>query len=652
MLLRSTSTRRTRASQNPGGSPQSHVVGNSPPVSRGRRASVATDKGGPLNHTTVDCFIDRQRSPRGSMVPNIALDNEDVTPDEPVGRRLLPDPESCSAGRAGLLSASNRSPRNSLVPDDYFRSPRGSLVPPETGYNRSPRNSLVPGSLGHSRNSLIPAENGSHRNSTHSLLPEGSRSPRGSMANIEFDRSPRGSICPEMLRSPRGSIVPTDLERSPRGSICPEMLRSPRGSIAPIEIDRTPRGSVILEYHNQSPRGSIMPEHNRSPRGSIVPDANRSPRGSICPEGNRSPRGSIGPHDINRSPRGSLGQPADFDRTPRGSIGGQGDSELPAKNRSPRGSIGPEMDRSPRGSLGGHERRNPRVLAPQDTRRASADQGITTNRHTSPYRHRENTSGNGRAAGNSAGPQSNLGYGTNAWADSRRASSSVSQFSGDESRRLCGGVVNSMEKGSSGSGPLGVATYGTLVFQLKDAHREASGTCDFVFRAMTVVSRTMVFTVCLGCLSTVPLLMLIMGVQFIKDCPIEPNIPVYMVVGGSLGSLRMFWALYSQIQSRRLEVLSVPTTESHTSPMKLVSIALSLFLSIWFVVGNYWILNIRWPKYAADMWEPDLWCDKTLYTFSVVHLGIAYATIVASIITAIALAICRFFACPWFERYK
>lgn len=68
-----------------------------------------------------------------------------------------------------------------------------------------------------------------------------------------------------------------------------------------------------------------------------------------------------------------------------------------------------------------------------------------------------------------------------------------------------------MEKGSSGSGPLGVATYGTLVFQLKDAHREASGTCDFVFRAMTVVSRTMVFTVCLGCLTTVPLLMLIMG---------------------------------------------------------------------------------------------------------------------------------------------
>lgn len=432
MLLRSTSTRRTRAARNPGGAPQSHVVENSPPVSRGRRASVATDKAGPLSQTTIDCFMDRQRSPRGSMVPNIALDNEDVTPDEvryeykpsshtkpstvshawheksflnhvnisfdsflkpiskmmiwkatrnflvsfkqPVGRRLLPDPESCSAGRVGLLSASNRSPRNSLVPDDYARSPRGSLVPPEIGYNRSPRNSLVPGALGHSRNSLVPTENASNRNSTQSLLPEGSRSPRGSMVNIEFDRSPRGSVCPELLRSPRGSVAPTDLERSPRGSICPEMLRSPRGSIAPIEMDRTPRGSVILEYHNQSPRGSIMPEHNRSPRGSIAPDSNRSPRGSICPEDNRSPRGSIAPHEINRSPRGSVGQPADFDRTPRGSIGGQTESELPPRNRSPRGSIGPEVDRSPRGSLGGHERRPHRVLTPQDTRRASADQ--------------------------------------------------------------------------------------------------------------------------------------------------------------------------------------------------------------------------------------------------------------------------------------
>lgn len=85
------------------------------------------------------------------------------------------------------------------------------------------------------------------------------------------------------------------------------------------------------------------------------------------------------------------------------------------------------------------------------------------------------------------------------------------QFSGDESRRLCMRSVNSTEKGVSSSSGLGVATYGSLVFQLKDAHREANGTCDFVFRAMRVVSKTMIVTIGLACLSTMPIIMLIMG---------------------------------------------------------------------------------------------------------------------------------------------
>lgn len=52
--------------------------------------------------------------------------------------------------------------------------------------------------------------------------------------------------------------------------------------------------------------------------------------------------------------------------------------------------------------------------------------GSTRNRSSSPYRQREVSSGSVRSGG-SGGAQVNLGYGTNAWADSRRASSSVSQ---------------------------------------------------------------------------------------------------------------------------------------------------------------------------------------------------------------------------------
>ncbi|XP_011300748.1 uncharacterized protein [Fopius arisanus] len=659
MLVRTSSSRRRRASRSVVNSPQG--TAGSPSGAGGiksRRASVATDKPFQLPQNSIPGDgMGRQRSPRSSIVPNIALNAEDD--EEPTGRRFLPDPELCASTR-GLLPNSNRSPRNSLIPEEYCRSPRGSLVPdagrsprnsllpdgsrsprhslvpdgaqsprnpygPEGSFNRSPRGSPLPGvAIGVSRNSLMP-DNGDIRSSRYSLVPDTSRSPRGSIVNIEFDRTPRGSLCPEISRSPRGSIVPPiDIDRTPRGSICPD-----------ISSNRSPRGSISSEYHNPSPRGSIMPEPNRSPRG------------SICLEGRRSPPGCISPFEgTNRTPRGSIGVP-DFDRNLRESGG-----EQEGINRSPRGSIGPGIDRSPRGSLGGYEKRNHRgnSLTPQEPRRASADQGLAVNRSSSPYRQRDGNSTSVRSGGNQ-NVQTNLGYGTNAWAESRRASSSVSQFSGDESRRLCMRSVVSTEKGAC-SASLGVATYGSLVFQLKESHREASGTCDFVLKAMRVVSKTMVVTICLVCLSTVPLLMLIMGLQYIKDCPKEPHIPVYMIVGGTLGSVRMFWALYSQIRSRRLENTITPPENSHISPMQLVSITLTLFLTGWFVLGNYWILKIKWPEYTWNMYEPDRWCHKTLYVFAITHLGIIYAAIGMLVVTAIGLAFCRVLACPWFERYK
>ncbi|XP_011054959.1 PREDICTED: uncharacterized protein LOC105146425 isoform X2 [Acromyrmex echinatior] len=633
MLHRSASSRRRRASPN--------VVNSNQPASstmRGRRASVATEKPLILPPSSPGGTMERQRSPRGSIVPNIALNTESDSPDEGVCRRILPDPEQYGTGRNSLAPEASRSPRNSLIPDDYCRSPRGSLIPDSS---RSPRNSLVPDMVRSPRNSLTPEVSLSPR---HSLVPDSALSPRNSLvpdvaynrsprnsmvaiggsrisllpengnAIVAASRSPRHSLVPDTTRSPRGSMANLDFDRSPRGSICPELHRaSNRGNITPMEVpDRSPRGSIVSECLNQSPRGSIAPDPNRSPRGSIVPDANRSPRGSICPESsNRSPRGSIVPHDqTNRSPRGSIGM-NDVERHSKGSLGAINDDE----NRSPRGSIGPEgINRSPRGSLGGHQdRRAPRGnLGLQDPRRASADQGSTRNRSSSPYRQREVSSGSVRSGG-SGGAQVNLGYGTNAWADSRRASSSVSQLSGDESRRLCASGVKAPEKGDTEAANLGVATYGSVVFQLKDAHLEANGICDFVFRALRVISKTMTFTICLTCLSTVPILMFIFGVQFIKDCPKEPYIPVYMLIGGVLGAVRMFWALYSQIRSRRPEVSSHSANRPHVSPMKLLSIVLSCFLVAWFVlvaVGLAFCRILECPLPESTMKHLEKWSNQ------------------------------------------
>lgn len=92
----------------------------------------------------------------------------------------------------------------------------------------------------------------------------------------------------------------------------------------------------------------------------------------------------------------------------------------------------------------------------------------------------------------------------------RRLTRVDAQFSGDESRRLFANGAKVAESTAENRN-LGVITYGSVVFQLKDANLEANNICDFVFRGMRVVCRTRVVTVCLFCLSAVPILMLIYG---------------------------------------------------------------------------------------------------------------------------------------------
>jgi len=56
------------------------------------------------------------------------------------------------------------------------------------------------------------------------------------------------------------------------------------------------------------------------------------------------------------------------------------------------------------------------------------------------------------------------------------------QVSADDRRHLC--------ERTKLSSDVGLSAYGSVVYQLKDANIEASGTCDFVCRALRIVYRT------------------------------------------------------------------------------------------------------------------------------------------------------------------
>ncbi|XP_029054464.1 uncharacterized protein LOC114881767 isoform X1 [Osmia bicornis bicornis] len=590
MLHRSTSSRRSRASRNMTNLSYTSTIAGP----RGRRASVATDR--PIDLPQTSPRGTMERSPRGSFVPDIALDTENDY--ESTTHRTLPDRDQYGS-RNMLNQKISRSPRNSLVPDDYYRGPRNG--------GRSPRNSLVP-DQGLAPDMLY--------GSRHSLVPEAPLSPRNSLVpDITHNRSPRNSIAPltgsrTSLLSENGNQIPS---RSPRHSLVPSSSRSPRGSITNMELvdrspQRSPRGSIASECMNQSPRNSIAPYE----------------------QVHRSSRGSIGMNDVHR-----------------GSISANED-----ETRSPRRSINPDIiDRTPRGSFDGlPERRTTKAtLMTQDPRRASADQGMNGSKNSSPCRLKEINSGSVKSGGSTV--HINLGCGPSTFEDSRRASSSVSQFSNDESRRL---FTNgpSVPKSTKENGNVRVVTYGSVVFQLKDANLEADNTCDFVLRALKVVSRTRVATGCLVCLSAVPVSMLIFGWKFFNECPREPRIPIYMVIGGTFGSMFMTLSIYSQIRSRRPEVVMAQPQEPQISFTKLITVVLSFFLLGWFVMGNFWILSIEWPKNESTYYAPNTHCKNRLYIFALVHLIVIYVVFAITFLVIIVLASFRILDCPLPERYK
>ncbi|CAD1475274.1 unnamed protein product, partial [Heterotrigona itama] len=461
MLHRSTSSRRCRASRN------MTNLGHTSPIAgpRGRRASVATDKHVDLPPTNLRGTMERQRSPRSSIVPDIAFDmGNDI---EAINHKPLPQRDQYGDTRNAFNQKISRSPRSSLVSDDYYRTPRNGI--------RSSRNSLVP------ETSLALDMLYSSR---HSLVPEAPLSPRNSLiSDIVHNRSSRNSFVPltasrTSLMSENGNPPPP---RSPRHSLIPNSLRSPRESITNMELvdrspQRSPRGSIASECMNQSPRSSIVPyEVNRSSRSSI--GVNDTPRGSILinEEEARSPRRSIDPDTIDRTPRGSLGGLQDRRATkvslvaqdPRRASADQAKSsrrkfnEYTFSRRSfsklPRlTSLSCHLFRSPRnvfdvvryrnasrdckicceihsrGKGTGFLARNVQklfekieILASVNTTGMIDRLSMNENRNSSPYRQKEVNSGSVKSRGSAV--QVNLGYGGNIFEDSRRASSSVSQ---------------------------------------------------------------------------------------------------------------------------------------------------------------------------------------------------------------------------------
>ncbi|XP_078323497.1 transmembrane protein 272-like isoform X1 [Crassostrea virginica] len=153
-------------------------------------------------------------------------------------------------------------------------------------------------------------------------------------------------------------------------------------------------------------------------------------------------------------------------------------------------------------------------------------------------------------------------------------------------------------------------SYESIYGRVKAAQLEAESKPQFFKKVMTIIMGTLGCTICLGIILAIPISMIVMGGVYYNDCPAEWRIPLYLIVGGSVGIIKNFSSLCQKVKNDRdnAEDENVKTTK--------VDSLLNCFLLAWFIFGNV-IIYRTYGEFTPDKGvNPERYCNQTLYDYA------------------------------------
>ncbi|XP_042615626.1 transmembrane protein 272-like isoform X2 [Cyprinus carpio] len=116
-----------------------------------------------------------------------------------------------------------------------------------------------------------------------------------------------------------------------------------------------------------------------------------------------------------------------------------------------------------------------------------------------------------------------------------------------------------------------------------------------------------------------PIAQIAIGAVYLKDCPQQHYIPVYVLVCGVFSALL---ALLSCLPcARQTEEVGGQTTLGRIC--NVWNGLVSTFLFCWMISGSVWVYSIYPPNYNQTL-ARDSYCNKTLYLFAFWTTTLAY----------------------------
>ncbi|CAF1551358.1 unnamed protein product [Rotaria magnacalcarata] len=189
--------------------------------------------------------------------------------------------------------------------------------------------------------------------------------------------------------------------------------------------------------------------------------------------------------------------------------------------------------------------------------------------------------------------------------------------------------------------------YVSILSRLGEAIQDSETYMEFVKKSFTIVTNTIIATALLVLLTVFQVILFFMGVKYLDDCPAQPNLPVYLLVVGSMGLVRVLNLLWKQFRRRRMRKLEGieldQEEETDNNGSGFTDAVLNLFLLAWFIVGQYWTWSAFKPHFEFGLENPEKYCHRNLYTFTLIHIGFVYVMFLAAIFFLITLTCCARF---------
>ncbi|XP_036404333.1 transmembrane protein 272-like [Megalops cyprinoides] len=132
-----------------------------------------------------------------------------------------------------------------------------------------------------------------------------------------------------------------------------------------------------------------------------------------------------------------------------------------------------------------------------------------------------------------------------------------------------------------------------------------------------------------------PIAQIAIGVVYLKDCPRQHYIPIYLLVLGVFGLALGVLSCLPCSREREDGGQSTLGTLCHVW-----NSLVSAFLFCWFIAGNVWIYSIYPPSYNQTQPNPE-YCNKTLYLFAFWITTLVYLFFALCCCALICMCLCN-----------